>query len=278
MKAKPRYDGLNWLPITREGKEFVKALLEMDPDLRVSAPQAIRHKWLSKHMKHSDSISPQDLVGNVKSSLQNYADGGDFKKLALNVIAKKSSNTQIMELRKVFQKFDTSRNGTVSFTEFKKGLGMADFSETEIRNIFNKLDINKNGVIMYTEFLAASLEALGAIEERRIAEAFDQLDSDDTGFISRENLKSLLGVDASDENLGHLISELDSAGDGVISYEEFKKAFSEEQNARVKSIYQETATPADEQETQLLDVDTYIPGGKVDSYRDRTASERKRTG
>lgn len=43
-----------------------------------------------------------------------------------------------------------------------------------------------NGIIQYTEFLAATLEALGMIEEERLAEAFDRLDSDDSGYISSD--------------------------------------------------------------------------------------------
>jgi hypothetical protein len=35
---------------------------------------------------------------------------------------------------------------------------------------------------MYTDFLAATIEAHGHIEEDRIAEAFDRLDSDDNGY------------------------------------------------------------------------------------------------
>ena len=36
---------------------------------------------------------------------------------------------------------------------------------------------------MYTEFLAATLEAHGYIEEERVANAFDRLDSDDSGML-----------------------------------------------------------------------------------------------
>jgi Ca2+-binding EF-hand superfamily protein len=43
-------------------------------------------------------------------------------------------------------------------------------------------DLNENGYIMYTDFIAATIEAHGYIEEDRIAEAFDRLDSDETGF------------------------------------------------------------------------------------------------
>jgi calcium-dependent protein kinase len=35
---------------------------------------------------------------------------------------------------------------------------------------------------MYTEFLAATIEAHGYIAEERVAEAFDRLDADETGY------------------------------------------------------------------------------------------------
>jgi calcium-dependent protein kinase len=46
----------------------------------------------------------------------------------------------------------------------------------------SKKDVNKNHVITYTEFLAAVLEMQGKIEEYRLAEAFDQIDCDDSGY------------------------------------------------------------------------------------------------
>jgi Ca2+-binding EF-hand superfamily protein len=78
---------------------------------------------------------------------------------------------------------------------------------------------------MYTEFLAATLEARGQIEEAQIADAFDQIDSDDSGFISRENLRKILGETTccSDEYIESLIKEADNDGDGQISYDEFRQ-------------------------------------------------------
>ncbi len=46
--------------------------------------------------------------------------------------------------------------------------------------------MNCNGVILYTEFIAATLELHGRVEEKRLAEAFDLMDDDDSGFISKE--------------------------------------------------------------------------------------------
>ena len=67
---------------------------------------------------------------------------------------------------------------------------------------------------MYTEFLAATLEAHGHIEEERIADAFDRLDSDDSGYISKENLKEFLGDTASDKDIDEIIANVDADNDG----------------------------------------------------------------
>ena len=67
---------------------------------------------------------------------------------------------------------------------------------------------------MYTEFIAASLEAQGHIEEERVAEAFDRLDSDDSGFISKENLAEFLGKEKHSPEIDAIIKDIDGDGDG----------------------------------------------------------------
>jgi len=68
-------------------------------------------------------------------------------------------------------------------------------------------DLDGSGKIRYTEFLAATIEAQGAISEERLAEAFDRLDSDDSGFISPENLIEILGPDFPREEIDEIIAE-----------------------------------------------------------------------
>ena len=67
---------------------------------------------------------------------------------------------------------------------------------------------------MYTEFIAASLEAQGHIEEERVAEAFDRLDSDDSGYISKENLAEFLGKEKHSPEIAAIIKDIDGDGDG----------------------------------------------------------------
>ena len=100
--------------------------------------------------------------------------------------------------------------------------------------------MNKTNVIDYTEFLAATLETQGAIEEYRLSECFDQMDSDDSGFISRENLRDLLGKNSSEYLIDMLMEEADIKKDGRISYEEFLQVLSQEHRRTVRKMYDES--------------------------------------
>lgn len=73
----------------------------------------------------------------------------------------------------------------------------------------------------YTEFIAATIEAHGDISEARLAEAFDRLDSDDSGCITAENLIEILGKSVPREEIDEIIAEADTANDMRISYSEF---------------------------------------------------------
>lgn len=83
--------------------------------------------------------------------------------------------------------------------------------------------------------LAATIEAHGSIDEERIAEAFDRLDCDDSGYITIDNLKDFLGG-ISQEYLDAIIDEADITRDHRISYEEFLSLWDEdEEDKKLKS-------------------------------------------
>ena len=77
------------------------------------------------------------------------------------------------------------------------------------------------GKIRYTEFLAATIEAQGAISEERLAEAFDRLDADDSGYIDADNLVEILGDDFPADEIHAIIDEADITRDNRIAYSEF---------------------------------------------------------
>lgn len=100
-------------------------------------------------------------------------------------------------------------------------------------------DLDGTGRIRYTEFIAATIEAHGAIGEERLAEAFDRLDSDDSGYISADNLIEILGKEIPRSEIDAIIAEADLTKDNQVSYSEFlalwetKKEIEKEETLRL---------------------------------------------
>ena len=268
-----------WKPISDEAKDFIDKLLVMDPKVRYKAKHSQAHAWMHKEFKIEDRAPTESLTGRVNNILSAYRNNVPLKKLALNVIAKKSTTAEIIDLRKAFDVFDKANNGVISSEEFKVALkDKCNYTEEDIKEMFESIDINQNGHIMYTEFIAATLEAQGKIDEDRIAEAFDRLDIDNSGFISKANMMDFLAdTGATNEEIENIISGADTEEkDGQVSYEEFLAMFDTESNARNSSLLSGFSTfnlasnisldDAEESKSEnLVGVDAVIPGGKYDS-------------
>lgn len=93
------------------------------------------------------------------------------------------------------------------------------------------------GVVHYIEFLASTIESHGAIDEDRLAEAFDRLDCDDSGWITVDNLKEFLGEDVPVSYLEQVIDEADIEKDRRISYDEFIALWNEDDDKLYKENF-----------------------------------------
>ena len=120
----------------------------------------------------------------VRNALENYAHYGKLKKLALIIVAHMCTTEDIGFLRKAFLKFDRKKTGKITFMAFKKCLAKYQFSNHYMDNLFKPVNLDGMGEMKYTEFLAATIESTDIVTEELIAEAFDRLDSDDSGYIS----------------------------------------------------------------------------------------------
>lgn len=224
MRCDYNFNGPGWKHVSKEGISFVSALIKLNPKQRLTAEQALEHRWLSTEFPLSDRAPDEEFMKDVHNNMISYRGTSEFKKMALMIIAHKSSTAEILRLRQAFDQYDSSNDGTITLDEFKEALAKFSYTEEEIENIFQSVDVDKSGTIHYTEFLAATLEVHGHIEEDRLAEAFDRLDADDTGYISKKNLRSILGSDYTADLVDNLMQEADTNKDGQISFQEFLDA------------------------------------------------------
>lgn len=205
----------------------------MNASDRPSAEKTLQMTWL-KRSKSSAPISYL-LMDNVSASIRTFATYERLKKLALLVVAYKSTDEELGFLRRIFGKFDSKNSGEIERDEFKEALAVYQYDDEELEKMFTAMDIDATGKVHYSEFLAAAIEAHGAIDETRIAEAFDRLDSDDSGFITVENLKEFLGDEISEEYIDSIIEEVDENDDHKIEYQEFLDLWSEKSATNLKN-------------------------------------------
>ncbi len=130
-----------WNTISENAKVFVESLLQVAPDDRLNAREALLHPWLEDEgMKNLSTIKPDSaLVRKVQDTIVRYAGFTEFKKIALNVIAKKSSFEEIFELRKIFDEYDSLKVGAITLEELRVLLARFNYSEPELKDIFHKL-------------------------------------------------------------------------------------------------------------------------------------------
>lgn len=216
-----KFKGKRWKKPSTQAKEFIKQLLVTDPDERLDAESALGSAWLNRRYDSKVRVPSEEEENMARASIVRYAGYTKLKKLALMVVAHKSSSEEIGILRKVFKKYDLRSDGSIWFEDFCKAMGGLGHSDEELRSLFDAVDLDGSNRIRYTEFIAATIEAHGAISEARLAEAFDCLDSDDSGYITAEDLIGILGQNFPRDEINAIIAEADLTEDRSVSYSEF---------------------------------------------------------
>ena len=105
-------------------------------------------------------------------------------------------------------------------------------TEAELKSLIEKLDYAQNDKINYTEFIAASLDVRDIIskDEKKLLGIFNTFDVDNTGYISRDNMKvafSKYGREITDDDIANILRQHDLAGNDRIDFSEFKTMLEE---------------------------------------------------
>lgn len=150
-----------------------------------------------------------------------------LRQSTLTYIASRIPESQIVDLRNAFTKFDKNGDGQLTQEELVEGIQSVPdiaLSIDDITKAISVIDSNNNGVIDYTEFIAACMYSQDYSQEQQIKQAFQYFDKDNSGTISADELKSCLQSEdqtLTDADVAKLIQEVDNNKDGIIDYNEF---------------------------------------------------------
>ncbi|EPB68662.1 EF hand [Ancylostoma ceylanicum] len=135
------------------------------------------------------------------------------------------------ELREVFKEFDKNGDGKITKEELELALVQLGEkpSNSKIDAIISQADTDGNGCIEIDEFLQVlRQQLLNPREERELREVFGVFDKDDDGFISVDDLMTVmhsLGETLSGDAARQMIKEGDVDGDGMISFHESEHSY-----------------------------------------------------
>ncbi|CAJ1348617.1 unnamed protein product [Effrenium voratum] len=206
-----------WGKASQGAKDFVQKLLVVDPQQRLSAAEALEHKWLQTREHHAHSID-QAMI----EDLCNFAKVSVFRRACLGVLAWSLGVEERKQVRDAFLAIDKDRSGTITLNEFKQAVEQnLQIDDETLEKAFKALDANHKDEVNYHEFLAAMVSSRIALHDHLLKVAFRRFDVDGSGYITAENLRDVLGETFEGNEVQTLLSEADLKHDGRISYEEW---------------------------------------------------------
>ena len=218
-----------WDLISKEAKDLITKLLTMDPNERLSAEEALKHPWITNNIKLKDK-SKLELPKLCSENLQKFTSKQALQQTTIAyLVHQMTTNEEVKKLRNIFKQLDESGDGRLSQGELRKGYKQhfSDvFNENEFEKLINRLDQDNSGFVEYEEFIRATIDTSSILTENNLKLAFAFFDKDNSGKLSVDEVKYVLGVSkdggSGDDIVNKVIAEVDLNGDGEISYEEFK--------------------------------------------------------
>jgi calcium-dependent protein kinase len=226
-----------WGIISQEAKDLINDLLQLKPNKRITAEEALKHKWFStkgvKQMENNNAIKPKNL-SKLLNNLTKYRSDNILRCAVIAYLVHNSTQlNQAHEAIKLFNKIDKNGDGKITREELFSGFQeLRKKSEEELKKevetVFTNIDTDHNGYIEYEEFIRAAIDKEYFLNEKFLRFAFNYFDRDHNGNITFEEIKNLFYQNDKNKNnqeaqnqLKKCFKDIDVNNDGELSFEEF---------------------------------------------------------
>ena len=231
--------------------DFVKKVLVKDPMKRLSIEDCLQHPWV-----RGVDVKDYKLNSDVLKYLKQFKQQSKLKKEITRVLATNMTEEVGKSVLHHFNRIDGDNDGYLNNEELEILLLDQGYSKHEAANeskaIIEAADKDKDGKLSYDEFKEVWYRKVLKSNDAYIHKVFDVFDENGDGFIDSQELNSILfpkdevefdGENEENDNevkeedimdsdelkrMKSLIGEVDSNGDGKISFEEFKHAMKED--------------------------------------------------
>ncbi|PIN20455.1 Ca2+/calmodulin-dependent protein kinase, EF-Hand protein superfamily [Handroanthus impetiginosus] len=199
LKTSPNFDENPWPSLSPESKDFVSHLLQKDPNQRLTAAQALCHRWVRNHNK----VKLQ-LDALVFRLMKAYMRSSSLRKAALRALSKTLTPDELFYLKEQFALFCPDESGGITLHNMRMALlkNVTDaMKESRVFRFLDPLSALQYRRMYFEEFCAAALsvhqmEVLDSWEERTRC-AYEMFEEDGNKVIVIEEVASELGLSAS---------------------------------------------------------------------------------
>ncbi|XP_065040266.1 calcium and calcium/calmodulin-dependent serine/threonine-protein kinase-like [Musa acuminata AAA Group] len=240
------FEDPTWKTISFSAKDLISRLLSVETYKRPTASDLLKHPWVI-----GDSAKEELMDSEVVTKLQRFNARRKLRaaaiasvlssKVALRTKRLKSllgsndlTTEEIENLRLHFKRICANgENATLSeFEEVLKALKMDSLIPLASR-VFDLFDNNRDGNVDMREILCGLSSLRNSRGEEALRLCFQMYDTDRSGYISKEELASMLRALPEDclpaditepGKLDEIFDQMDANSDGKVTFDEFKAA------------------------------------------------------
>eukprot|EP00249_Psilotum_nudum_P017727 c26460_g1_i1 orf=415-1971(-) len=248
------FDEYTWKTVSQSAKQLISSLLTVDPHRRPTAAELLLHPWVTGDAAKREPVEPE-----IFQRLQSF---NARRKFRAAVMASFLSSTFFCKTRRLKSLVGTQdltdeevqnlsshfkricANGvSATLTEFEEVLKAMHFGALVplANRIFELFDNDRSGTVDMREIVCGFSSLRKSTGDEALQLCFQLYDTDGSGYISREELASMLralpeeylpGDIMEPGKLDEMFDRMDANNDGHVSYEEFKDAIQMDQSLR----------------------------------------------
>ena len=118
--GKYKTSGKEWEAISKEGKELIRKMLELDSNKRISASECLKAKFFS--ILETQEEMP-DLLPSVFTNIFKLNAREKIQQATIGIIVHNiQQNDQIEKLKDIFELLDINKDGQLTYSEIKQAL------------------------------------------------------------------------------------------------------------------------------------------------------------
>lgn len=223
-----------------ELQDLVMSMMQKTFTRRPTVPTCLADKWFENSANKQAHLDTDVLTHVVQKKKKNAT-----QRAFLADLASRSNLAHLKELNALFTEMDTDNDGLITAKEMRKCL-KGVWSDEDINSLVKSLigdsvaEDAEQGV-SYNAFMGQMIVAKEKEENALFANLFHEADTDGSGYLEMVNIETLMKRPAVARVLGNrsaedVMRQLDLNGDGVVSFDEFKKCMQGADSAKERWV------------------------------------------